>query len=385
MRKRSISSKHFFGGFFGGILGILAFALIHPHTLPVGCLVGIIVGFWYQEIIVALVKSCKRTAVIWKERSIRTVSLFSRKSISENVISPIVHFLGANKVCRFFNVKRSSFLNWICGHPMNRASFLSMIAVTIFAVIHLVSGVFFISLFLERAMYITLVSITFLEIVILLCMDVFIRKSKDYYKRYEMYSRKGSLYFFTYTFLELFRKEAVALTYITYLFVIYTPLQALFYPATFCILFIREMHRIVSSKSHWLCFSVTLAATVLSARLTGGYLSNDVMILWIVALATGCVSGGISELLRRMIAKVFARIKFMHILWDFSILNFFCKLTGKIMTPVNLMVNLDQEEEPSYPKWIPCASRCLTDGKSYHWNVSTGEVRWMESNDLYYS
>src|ERR1043166_7801498 len=47
---RSTTKRNFWGGFWGGVLGILATAKLGILALMGGCLVGVLLGFYYQEL-----------------------------------------------------------------------------------------------------------------------------------------------------------------------------------------------------------------------------------------------------------------------------------------------------------------------------------------------
>ena len=60
---RSLSSRNFWGGLLGGLLGLAAFVKIHAAAIPVGCLLGVVVGFWYQEISAVIVTALVTPAI----------------------------------------------------------------------------------------------------------------------------------------------------------------------------------------------------------------------------------------------------------------------------------------------------------------------------------
>jgi hypothetical protein len=99
MTNRSYTSRNLLGGFFGGILGILAFALIHPSLLPAGCLLGVVIGFWYQEIWINAKADYVRTCTRWETAYEKTVLLpyarlraLSRKIKRSNIAIPSPRF-----------------------------------------------------------------------------------------------------------------------------------------------------------------------------------------------------------------------------------------------------------------------------------------------------
>jgi hypothetical protein len=50
MTNRSVTRRNFWGGFWGGVVGVFATANVGVYSLVLGCLVGVVSGFYYQEI-----------------------------------------------------------------------------------------------------------------------------------------------------------------------------------------------------------------------------------------------------------------------------------------------------------------------------------------------
>ena len=109
----TFGKRNFLGGFVGGILGILACAFIHPATLPFGCLLGVVSGFWYREIWekAYLVSSIKIKVPRYKIESLNQVhflalSLLFILSMAAflgfiKIITPIAEVTGPSIFCLF--------------------------------------------------------------------------------------------------------------------------------------------------------------------------------------------------------------------------------------------------------------------------------------------
>ena len=367
MKERSITNRNFCGGFLGGTLGILAFALVYPYLLPIGCLIGVVIGFWYQEIIQAIVDSWKETILLWKWRiykakvflkllfSVRFVLSKAKKYTVDPVARFFTHNINISFMASFFNLKKSTFLRWIIGHPMNRACFLKIIAASIFWSINLLLGVviFYVSLnsvdtakpenplplFFFLGLCLWGFSVVVLPIVMFSRGEGTKTKMRNFYREFRRYSEKGAFRFLIRNLLMLFYAElgivVMGVIAFCYLFAGAALLLTLiFLPVMTFVLLSRKLYSIATRENHWMCFIATLAVTTLSAWLTHPYLSNSI-ILWIIALGTGCASGITTELARRSIAELLKKSEFMFNLWTFSFEKFLLRQGKLLMAPID--------------------------------------------------
>ena len=75
MKERSVTQRNLVGAFLGGFAGILATGYIHPALLPGGCLLGVIIGWWYQEIYCTVADTVQST-IQWTEDTANRIISF---------------------------------------------------------------------------------------------------------------------------------------------------------------------------------------------------------------------------------------------------------------------------------------------------------------------
>lgn len=134
MTERTVSRRNLVGGFWGGILGILALGYLHPIALPFGCFFGVVVGWWYQEIWQSTVDSFHcgivRTQHAWNRFTTFVLTPTQKLREVRFDIGPCL------KVCHFFlfafvwlSRRPIAFVQWLKAHPMNRAYAMRTLAV----------------------------------------------------------------------------------------------------------------------------------------------------------------------------------------------------------------------------------------------------------------
>lgn len=345
---RSVSKRNFLGGFLGGFMGILTFGYLHPAFLPLGVLLGVVVGWWYEDILDTIVKSF--------QKGVRTGSacygFFSQATVSS--IPALRNFYSCfrlNKVGRIFVVLFASvgtvfiwllyrpiaFINWLRAHPMNRAYLVRVAAFLIFLAIGAACisqmGIWFLPEAIRRGVdwqgarvpfqpdwveYLLSCFLVFCFFVIvpaLLYSVDFLTEEEDltdmkiFYQTVEYYNKRGALAFFL---QELFGLVQCQINFITWLIA-----GALYFTGTGILIFsfvvvplssfiysIKGIYQIVTRSGHWLCLGVTMTATIVLAWLFAPYFDNR-YILWNVAFITGVASGAITELIRRSLVWFF--------------------------------------------------------------------------------
>ncbi len=344
MKERSITNRNFLGGFLGGVLGILTCALIYPLLLPVSCFVGVVIGYWYQEIFKALIDSWYETILVWKKRKraldlkVKSCKLFFTSKriflsgMRKRVWFPISSFFSKRRrgLGNFLNVKASPFINWLRAHPMNRAMMFALVSLIVYILVNfiwLVPSFSWLWASIETGAPESEGFVAFLSLMLFIVLlgsfigslgpCLFYECLKDYYLDFEVYSNKGILWFMLYQLYRLFLTELV-FAFSLILIVLYFVstgaffLTFVFVPVAVVLLFLKALYEIAIRRGHFLCLGVTLITTSIFAWQTYPYFNNRAILLTI-ALATGCFSGALTEVIRRAIACLFNYGKLLEV------------------------------------------------------------------------
>ena len=335
MKERSITSRNILGGFCGGFLGIIACS-IFQLLLPVGCVLGVVIGFWYQEIWAAMIedyhKTCLRWQAFWENAIVSPRDKFwaylarLKKSYEDNTgITELFYWVPRvgiglarllYKVLNFLrNIAMWPFKEPIHGvyiHTWTAAVCFVGFLVWLLAPVSLYfvynfdnprnnySGGFGFNIFGFCALFLPV----FCSIFQGLPNE---RLERVRQRDLARYNRHGFLYHIAYKFVEMVKHfalivlwECLAFLYIVFGFIAVVLFMAL--PIVFAMWSVRVVWYFATKRQHWLCFSVTLVVTTASAILTRNHLHG--VGLWIIAVATGCASGFVSELVRRKLEGI---------------------------------------------------------------------------------
>ncbi|MBD3360007.1 MAG: hypothetical protein GF365_04870 [Candidatus Buchananbacteria bacterium] len=338
MTKRSVANRNLWGGFWGGVLGILSFGLIHQYLLPIGCLLGVVSGYWYQEICQEIIRSWQQTLARWGEEYAigqkKLRSMFQRQSALLKKVKKFLqsHNLEFNLPIKeilallrhFFTISNSPIVKWLRAHPMNRFYTIKGLVWLSHGVIHLLWFIplckFWISTANdpepEKFILLMLGVISIFSIMFCIAITSFnpektLYDMKNYYRQYELFNQKGPIYTYFYTFIALairqitvFLGVAGVLSYGLISGIIVSTI--IFLPVIAFLGIIKALYKISLRTNHWLCLGITLIVTTAMALITKSYLGYPLLI-WLIALITGCLSGLTTEGLRRLIAWDFAK------------------------------------------------------------------------------
>ncbi|MBI2624134.1 hypothetical protein HYW67_01410 [Candidatus Parcubacteria bacterium] len=357
---RSISRRNYWGGFWGGVLGIFAFSW-HAALLPVGCFVGVVAGFWYQEIGRAVAESLKTVQRQLGDVRFRGVAYLARAARTASALTgwilAVVKFACrvASLVCAFARIVRrhvptyGRVVQWLSRHPMNRAYALFAVAAAIWAM----PGVFY-ALRVERwiralpgdtqGLILVFVGVVFgYPLTILLTLSPWwlgdpVERAACFYRWWARYAAYGNAKFLLYQFVLLVRNHlAVVVFWMVTIAGIVSAVVGLVGFMVFLTLvgLLRGVYRVTKDGGHWLCFGVTLIVTGAAAWLTNPHLHG--VGLWLVALITGCASGVAAEGARRIAASVFERhpalLEFLYRSTEEHMGNG-CKVIGRGFAPI---------------------------------------------------
>lgn len=345
---KTVSSRNLIGGFLGGTLGILASWYLNPMVLPLGVLLGVVVGWWNEDIAQMSVQ-CSRFALrLWEALKMRVVpdeirlphlaflkrfkmligicTTKVRTGVAhffEYAIMPL-HWLAAGiRVLARISVQ---VVRW-ASHPSSIALLITIGAIMVGAVINAIA---FATIWpwpetttIGGSMSnkpVEVIPFPFKDVVMItglvtMLLTMFGAMSiiaegtegnpvQNFYARWERYSQYSPV---TYFARELFRffKSEVAIAALVALTLVYwvTLGGALFalvvVPVATFVTFMVGLYKIAQRSAHWWCFGITLVTTSISALIFYDNFGNDI-VLWTIALCTGLASGGVTEGMRRV-------------------------------------------------------------------------------------
>jgi len=318
MKGRTVSTRNLIGAFLGGALGILAFGYLHPAVLPFGCLFGVVVGWWYEEIWKSITDSVSRgiagTRHAWSRFTTFTHTPVKKLSIDIGPGLTILHFF----VCAFvwFLSRPIAFIRWLRAHPINRAyairtlAVLSYFALNILAIVSLAfatiskDSVVMPLLFMIGGIGFLLGPLGYL------ISDEETLKMRKFYLVWERYSASGPFWFFIKDLVNIFRYEISSIlatcgTLIWFFGIGGAFLLLVVIPISVAVGAIKGIYEVSMRAGHWLCFGTTVVVTALTAWIAYPYL-NDVRVLWIAALFAGLASAVVTEGLRYSLVWFFS-------------------------------------------------------------------------------
>lgn len=274
---RSVTSRNFWGGFWGGVFGILATAKFGAVALLAGCFLGVMLGFYYQEL-------WNIIKVSWST----TVSGFA-------------------PITALRELRLNLFKWWGALHPYDRALWIRHAAVWTAVVLYIgmITGVIYV-LANRINDEIGICPILCFSSLFLIIGGVMIREAdipseleakkstRDlcyYFKIQELYSH-GSFSFFA-------RETAIAfaailgvpalLAAIVSVFGLVLVGAAIYLSGLFAYLVMRGIYHLATQPDHWTCMTVTVTITGIVAAMAHAYLHG--VALGLIALTAGLLSG----------------------------------------------------------------------------------------------
>lgn len=339
-------SRNLLGALLGGTFGILVCGYWEPMAFPAGVLLGVVIGWWAEDIATAFVQSYHVACTFWQRLKawlvpngvwplrgnfLERLSAFIRltagrvRAMIARAYEYVLLRLGwiATVVQMVLRVPRR-FVDWVV-HPASQAILISISVIVVGAALNaLAIGMFW--PWPETHMVgglktpLTEVPFEFSDIAIstgiatlLLTMCGFsdyMRKEMEdnsvraFYSRWEQYSQHSAPSYFVRELVRFFRSEAVTLLFIVATFLYWLTLGGallvfVVVPVMMFVTFMVSLYKIAQRSAHWWCFGITLVVTAISALIFYDSFNNQ-MVLWTVALGTGIVSGVVSEGLRQL-------------------------------------------------------------------------------------
>lgn len=287
MKTKRVSIRNFIGGLLGGFLGILAFGYIHPIALPFGCLFGVVIGWWHQEI----------------------MQLNFKEIVSK---ANIVVTLNINML-----TKKRHAPKWL-GIYLAKIS-----AITIFLGFWVVySAILFTSGDLEDGLA-TLSTITACILILMAFITFLLWYSTEdtsgikieLSKLWKEKAKKNSFVLFARETINIFRIQLfvfmVALCLAAFVAPLFGYFLLIIVPMTAFILTVKAVDNLLGDSGHKLCLVVTLVITALTAFLARNAIA-DGNVIWYVAIMAGFGSASITEIIRLTWLRMFSTKHFIR-------------------------------------------------------------------------
>ena len=286
MKERRVSSRNFWGGFWGGGIGLLSFYYIHPATIPVACLGGVLVGFWYREIWRLFLVSFPRISAMAQELS---------RQFHEHPMHAGVLIAG---LARFVYVGSTFWLTvravGLDAHPKpNQPDGFYLLGILVLMFFGI--GIIFVATVIAEES--------------ILMGDEY-AALRNFYRRWEIYSNRGGWVLFAYCLWSNLAATIPALVLIT----AFLSRRLLKFTAGALavggIVFVKGVYVLSTRQEHWLCLTVTIVTTAATGFMAGKYFTSP-LTLWSIALFNGLLSGCLAEVSRRFMVRAFDRFETM--------------------------------------------------------------------------
>ncbi|MFA5001179.1 MAG: hypothetical protein WC531_03065 [Candidatus Paceibacterota bacterium] len=300
--------------------------------LPIGCLTGVVVGWWYQEIWAASVEVPRR--MLW------VIGNIYRETVVR--ISQVAYALfcdSASKMVRDWSDRIGirayaiiltvfmwtltspvRFVLWLRRHPVNVAGLIRAMAAAVYLSANLATFTYGGYLIVKTPEGNTAAGVVGLGLLVgamltfgplLLLFNLDESKTKRFYGLWDRCAKHGKVGLFLADLWFLFKMEVGVVVFSGAYLCLGVALLAgalvfTIIPIALAYCFVINSYRFVSRRGHWLCFGSTLVVTVLSAILFRNYLHNSYA-LWTVAMIAGLASAGTTEVLRRAIESFLER------------------------------------------------------------------------------
>ncbi len=322
---RSVSTRNLIGGFFGGIVGILASWYMDPTALPFGVLLGVIVGWWNEDIVRLLGgahQQANKIASGFVGATDYVVSAFARFCGLPSAIASVFRRILAKAIVGTIVALTSAparFTRWLAPrHLMDRAYAIKFTMSLVFVVGSTPMAMLFLEPYVGIEKSGDRGVIAFLSFIVAVSgsfvywflhmpyedSESCLYELGRFYREWEVISRYGSFGFLLYTAAMQIR-YMIGIIVFCAVIVPWLTITVMvgflgIYPLIAGIAVVHGFYKIASRFGHWLCLGVTMAVTGISWLVYHESFA-DPRILWMVALGTGIVSGGATELVRRFV------------------------------------------------------------------------------------
>ncbi len=343
--KTNVTVRNITGAFVGGMTGILTCYYVGLTFMPLGCLVGVVLGFWHDRLLSdygQYLAAARQFASRCRQESGKWLA-----NAASYIKSPMDHLrqlwariptewgIGRHLI-RFFSWCVSLpllFVAWLRKHPMNRANTITVLMTPVILLALWKLGYFSAAFrgeysimsmskgdsstfreFIGIGLFISTMFLFFTPVILLSVRS----DTAGFYRSYSRYSRygaigwvlfelKNSIASFAYAFI------ATELLLSALAIIVGTLFASIALGAAIIMTIIipaRFFWKCVQLPGHWFCFLVTVLTTLVAWLMMHSYITNP-EIAWTLALTNGVVAAAISEGLRRAYAFVVSR-------WDWA-------------------------------------------------------------------
>ena len=312
-----VTHRNFIGALLGGIIGILAWWYIHPTTLPLGCILGVLLGWWHREILKIATTSANRTLAGLSVAKI-SVGAFFGTPIKPVDFQPFLRFLSAPIRAVVWAAKTPArFVGWFHAYPKNQVLTLWLLAGAIFT---LLTAAWLLPLMAwrmwrvssdHRGFYGALVIYggMWLFIIALFPIALQYRESRSA-NRTQDFIDLGPKRWVGRELADLFRYQASFILYslgrMVWFGIVGTAFLGLIVvPISFGIAVVKGLYRVSQKSGHWLCLIATVCVTSVVALLGDPYF-HEPRILWAAALIAGLASAAVTHAAHRTLGWFFS-------------------------------------------------------------------------------
>ncbi len=331
-----VAVRNLIGGFLGGAMGILASWYVSPAAIPFGVLIGVVLGWWWKDILFAFKNTWKQT------RSGASTVI----TLSDNALGGLLTHLGEifgmppRLVALFRTASRTTitatvntivwlwyaparFVRLLARHQMNRVHCIDFLVILGFTSAAFLFGRH-VAPTIDPKEGVYAMAALFGGIALVLgCMNLArtalldngeVKEMSDYYRRWEIASR-WTIVGYTFYSVGSYLRFAIGMISFVCILIAWVMSSALAgmvvgAVAGLAFLVLQLGYKIACRTGHLLCLGVTLITTG-TAWLVYNTSFADPRVLWTVALSTGTVSGVLTEVVRHVALAFVERIPFL--------------------------------------------------------------------------
>ncbi len=253
MSSRTLTHRNFIGALFGGIAGIFTFAMISEWLLPVGLLLGVVIGFWYDVIFERCTKQFFADLAAVLLAAVPLLGIMHPLWLWQGSVHGATGNIGISYVHTIICVYLAALTLWFCCNIVRLHMNSQFSNMSVWKYIR------------TRATVYTLAPVIALQLLLVAALWVI-----------------------------------VGLVYLIVAGIVLPP-----------VIFLRNMVRVMGRSEHWTCLTVTLVVTGFCAVFLHPTVENQVT-LWVVALIAGVLSGLFTIAVQHYVAPYLSTKQFIQ-------------------------------------------------------------------------
>lgn len=288
MSNRTVTQRNLLGGFLGGMLGTLAFGWLHPAWMPVGCLLGVVLGWWYEAIGQAIAQSVGNPRTFLSAKT--------------NWITPMQTYC-RSLLYRIYYKTPSLKEQW---RTMMLTSSACLFLIEFACIVPLIQAL---GEMPGVPLGVGMISMLILTSVIQMTNASTMRGSTIHALQYRFFRRHGKILGAFKVSWDMLGMQICCVQIIIICIGIVVSSVAYALPLlAFCVVLavaiglLRGLYATATRGGHWLCFCVTLIVTAICTTQTPTNTLGDPYALVMSGLVTGVLSGLATEAVRRVLA-----------------------------------------------------------------------------------